>query len=52
MIHVNNGKEVTGYSSNNKVATAVYAGARMVWSSITSVFAWFRTEGFFRSEPW
>lgn len=51
MIYKDN-KPTTGVFTKGKVITAVYKGAQLVWSLISHLSAWFRSEGYFRSEPW
>jgi len=45
-------KELTGRHFAGKTATAIYKGLRLVWQALTHLSAWFRSEGYFRSEPW
>lgn len=51
MIYKNNNR-ITGVYTRNKVITAVYKGAYLVWQLASHLSAWFRSEGYFRSEPW
>lgn len=32
--------------------TAIYKGTRLLWQAVTHLSAWFRSEGWFRREPW
>lgn len=43
---------ITGLNHSNRVISAVYKGARLVWQKVRALSAWFRSEGYFRSEPW
>lgn len=45
-------RELTGRYYNGHAAIAVYKGLQLVWTAFTSLSAWFRSEGYFRSEPW
>lgn len=47
-----NGHDLTARRMGNLVAAAIYRGARLVWTAIASLSAWFRSEGYFRSEAW
>ena len=44
--------DITDVRYGNKVLTAIYRGARLVWQAVTHLSAWFRSQGWFRSEPW
>lgn len=48
MININN-KETSAVYYGTRIITAVYAGAKLVWSAVSSCFG----SGFWRSErPW
>lgn len=51
MIHKDK-KPTTGVYKGKRVISAVHKGARLVWQMISHLSAWFRSEGYFRSEPW
>ena len=36
----------------NRAVAAVYKGLMLVWQAVSHLSAWFRSEGYFRSEPW
>lgn len=52
MITVKSNKEVIDVRFGDRAIQAVYRGARLVWEKVKHLSAWFRTEGYFRSEPW
>jgi len=47
-----NGHETTAIRRGSRVIAAVYRGARLVWQATKHLSAWFRSEGWHRSEPW
>lgn len=49
---IKNGNELTARRLGNKFAVAIYKGVRLVWEAFTSLSAWFRSEGWYRSDPW
>lgn len=49
---IKNGHETTAIRKGSRVIAAVYRGARLVWQAVQHLSAWFRSEGYFRSEPW
>lgn len=44
--------EITAIRRGNRVISAVYRGARLLWQAVRHLSAWFRSEGWHRSEPW
>lgn len=49
---INNGKETIAIRKGTRAIAAVYRGARLVWQAVQHLSAWFRSEGYFRNEPW
>lgn len=47
-----NRHSTTALNHNRLSVSAVYKGARLVWQKLQHLSAWFRSEGYFRSEPW
>lgn len=49
-------KTVTRIVNGNKNAVQVWhvvqGTARLIWEAVTHLSAWFRSEGYFRDEPW
>ena len=50
-----NGKEITQIYTHNKVITAIYAGALLVWEAVKSCFGsgmWIPAKPWVRKEGW
>lgn len=55
MIYVKNRKPVTGIYYKNKIITAVYANARLVWQLIRSCFGsgyWIQDKPWIGTDAW
>jgi len=52
MSQFKNGHETVAKYHGTRALAAVYKGLQLVWIAAREVYAWFRTEGYFRSEPW
>lgn len=49
---IRNNKETVAIRRGSRAIAAVYRGTRLVWQAVTHLSAWFRAEGWHRSEPW
>lgn len=45
-------KEITEVFFNNKALQEIRKGTILIWEKIKWLGAWFRSNGYFRSEPW
>ena len=46
------GHEITVIQYGRIALTAIYRGSVLLWQAVTHLSAWFRSQGWYRDEPW